>query len=48
MLTGLLLDGTSMGDIADVLRVEPDEARMRVDRLLERVVPRDPRTAVAR
>jgi DNA-binding NarL/FixJ family response regulator len=48
MLTGLLLDGTSMGDVADVLRVEADEARMRVDRLLDRVVPSDPRPAVAR
>ncbi len=42
MLTGLLLDGTSVGDIANVLGLDFDATRVRIERLLGRVIPRDP------
>lgn len=47
VLTGLLLDGTTVADVAGVLGLGADAARVRIERLLARVVPRDPRPAVA-
>jgi DNA-binding NarL/FixJ family response regulator len=43
VLTGLLLNGASIGDVVDVLGGDTDAARTRVERLLGRVVPGDPR-----
>ena len=43
VLTGLLLDGATMTDAGEILGCGADGARIRVERLLGRVVPRDPR-----
>lgn len=47
VVISLLLDGTSVSDIAEVLRVDLETARVRIERLLARIVPRDPRPGVA-
>ena len=46
MVTGLLLGGASIGDVAHALGLEPGGALVHVERLLGRVVPRDPRAAM--
>lgn len=47
VLTGVLLDGATVTDVGEVLGSDADAARVRIDRLLGRVVPKDPRAPTA-
>ena len=42
MITSLLLDDTSVADIAHVSGLDAEATRVRIERLLGRVIPRDP------